>query len=361
MGNLTLDLPIEGVLPFHRLEDPSSNRSPYAWATRVSPRLHWDIHPKLSVVLSPTLQASAISPLTGNQLRFFRLHPDPRLTLSRYVHDNSELRTDIQEAYLHFKPYDRLHFKLGRNYWDNTLQRRFRTWSYAGFTDGNIADNQISLGVGGEIRFFKSFTKKLPFKMVVAASGGYGGRGEAFGLVQGLATFLPIKKFNNSVTVLGGSVGYANYPKKSYAALYAGASHQVHGSGISPGVYLQQGIGAYFDIQIGYGAFLPYIGISPTNPISLSGRQGVTISADFFQKYWGLHANYGRIWRRDLEGVSQTQIENLLEVSGRWMVFGNHNRILNLTLGGILSTGVAPIRYGIFSGIEINIQNFHIL
>ncbi len=348
MGNLTLDLRLEGIFPFHKITSDQ-----YSLASRFTPRLNWEILPQLSIVASPTLQTGTTGPLTNSGTRFFRLQPDPRLVLSRYVKGNAELRTDIQEAYVRWEPNQTLQLRVGRDFWDTTVQSRFRNWSYAGFTDANIADAWISLGVGGEIRFHKPYTAQFPFDLKLFGSGAYGGRGETLGLFQGIATFLASNKYPDWVTVLGSSFGYAHYPQGSLSQLYPGVSSQAQGHGISPSVYLQQGIGKYIDLQVGYGSFISFDSL-------LNERRGLTVGADFHQNYWGLHANYGRIWRNDLEGITSTRVEDLLEVSGRWMVFGQKNRILNLTLGGILASGVPPIRFGIFTGLEVNVERLHL-
>lgn len=353
MGSLTLDFPVEGVFPFHNIDDS------YAWGLRVSPRLKWHASDKLTLVVGPAFQAGREDAYTGTGLRFFRYQPDPRLVLGTFRPGEQEIRLDIPEAYLQFRLADRWQVRVGRYYWDNTVQKRMRDWSLDGFTDGNIGDSPISLGGGGDVRYFKPWTEKVPVDVKLSASAAVGSRGEALGLMQGLATFLPVSKYPNSPTVIGASAAYAHYPEGSLPPLLPGIADNAAGDGVSMSAYLQQGLGPDLDVRAGYGAFLPTRGSNEAGTVPLGRRSGLTVSADYHKRYWGLHLNYGRIWRDDLAGSTGTVKEDIIGFSARWMLLGDENRSVNLMAGSTLAFGEDRLRYGVFGGLEINLQNIH--
>jgi len=355
MGKLTLDVPVEGIVPLNPVEAMN-----FPWAFRLSPKGEILLNPHLKLVLGPALQMGGKDATTDSGLRFFRLLPDPRLQLGNFSTANSEFRLDVPEAYIAIAPNKNWQIRVGRNYWDNTLQRRFRDWSAEGFTDGNIADAGISLGFGGDVRFSKPWTKSFPVDLQLSASAAVGANREALGLVQGLATFSLFPKSPDSVTVVGGSLSVANYPGGSLPKLLPGIPENMAGSALSASAYLQQGIGSKLDIQVGYGDFIPIREPNDANLTALKGRQGLSIAADLHGRLWGLHANYGRVWRDDL-ALSNTRVhEDILGLSGRWMVLGDQNRVLNLTLGGTTALGPDHTRWSLFVGVELSLRKIHL-
>jgi len=354
MGKLTLDVPVEGLIPFNPVEALN-----FPWAFRLSPRGEFQLHPKIQLVLGPALQMGGKDAVTDTGTRFFRLLPDPRL-LGSFTTANSDFRLDVPEAYFAFSPNKNWQIRLGRNYWDNTLQRRFRDWAMEGFTDGNIADPIISLGAGGDVRYSKPWTKELPVDLKLSGSAAVGGRGEALGLIQGLATFLLFPNSPDSVTVLGGSAGVVHYPRGALPKILPLVPDNMAGDGLSVSGYLQQGIGPNFDFQVGYGDFIPLRAPSDPTLTPLKGRQGLSVAADFHKKYWGIHANYGHILREDLATGDGRGQEDIVGLSGRWMVFGDQNRVLNLTLGSTAAFGQEHTRWSIFGGIELSLRKIHL-
>src|SRR5215831_19857412 len=181
MGDLTLDIPAEGSFPFHNIDGH------YLGAFRFSPRLRYEASPTVTLVAGPALQIGQEDGLSDAKVRLFRLQPDPRL-LGHFKAGSEDFRLDVPEVYLQYQPSSQWQFRLGRYYWDNTIQRRFRDWSYEGFTDGNLADAGISVGpIGGDARFQKPWTKSFPVDLKFSASAALGGRKEGLGLIQGLA------------------------------------------------------------------------------------------------------------------------------------------------------------------------------
>ncbi len=355
MGGLLLDFPIEGVFPFHPVEDDG-----YLYGFRLSPRVKYDANKKFRLVVSPAFQMGREDAITGAGLRYFRYQPDPRLTLGHFRPGSQEMRLDVPEAYLQFRPSSKWQVRLGRNYWDNTMQKRMRDWSFEGFTDGNIGDSPISLGAGGDLRYSKPYTRESPVDLKISLSGGIGARREAIGLIQGLATFLPRKKSPNSPMVVGASLSYAHYPEGALAALLPGVPENAAGGGISGSLYLQQGIGQNLDLRVGYARFVPTTDPTGTGQVPLGGRSGLTVTADYHKRYWGLHLTYGKVWRDDLAGVEGTRTEDLFGVAGRWMALGDKNRNINLTLGTTFVRGQEDFRYAIFGGLEIALQDIHL-
>ena len=355
VGSLLLDFPIDGVFPFHSIDNDS-----YIYGARFSPRLKYDANPEFRLVVSPAFQMGSANGLTATGLRYFRDQPDTRLALGHFNPGNQDIRLDIPEAYLQFRPSNNVQIRIGRNYWDNTLQRRMRDWSFEGFTDGNIGDAPISLGAGGDVRLTKKWQRAIPARVDLSASGAVGARKEALGLVQGIVTFLPVESAPDSVTVIGGSLGYSHYPQGALAELLPGVSANAAGDGISGSLYLQQGFGRSFDLRVGYGAFIPTSMGSETNAVPLGERRGLTVTADYQQRYWGVHATYGKVWRNDLENRPGTQTEDLFGVSGRFMLLGEKNRNINLSLGTTFAKSADQFRFGVFAGLEIALQDIHL-
>lgn len=354
MGKLSLDIPFEGVFPFHNIEDDA-----YFWGLRFSPRAHYKLSTNWKLTAGPAFQFGREDAFTATKLRFFRVQPDPRLQLAHLNLGSTEFRFDVPEAFLQYRINPRWQLRFGRNYWDNTIQRRFRDWSNEGVADGNIGDAPISLGAGGDVRYFKPWTRDVPVDLKLSGSIAVGSKGEALGLVQGLASFLPVSSSPDSVTVLGASLGYAHYPAGALPALLPGIPQNAEGDGVSVGGYLQQGLGANLDLQVGYSAFLPTVGPDDPARSPLKKRSGLNVSADYHRHYWGIHAQYGKVWRDDLAGATGTKTEDILGLAGRWMVMGDKNRNVNLTLGATTAFSEDQIRWGVFGGVEINVQGIH--
>ncbi|MFO1463366.1 MAG: hypothetical protein U1F66_06285 [bacterium] len=350
MGDPTLDFSAEGSFPFHTINDD------YLYGVRFTPRFRYEFNPKVTTVVGAAVQAGTEEALTDSKVRMLRLTPDPRL----FKIPDSDFRLDVPELYAQFQPNSQWQFRLGRNYWDNTLQRRFRDWSYEGFTDGNLADPNIHLGFGGDIRFHQPMSKNFPLDLRLSASGALGGKKEGLALLQGLATFnfFDPNKMPGWVTVLGSSLGYVYYPTDSLPSLLPGIAATDAGGALTPSVYLQQGFGPYFDIQAGYGQFLPIQDSSEPGATPLKGRKQVSVSADFKQRYWGLHANYARVWRDDIAGFNGTKVEDLMGFSARWMVLGDKNRTLNFVLGTFASRSDDKFGVAGYGAFELGIQRF---
>jgi hypothetical protein len=304
------------------------------------------------------LQVGNEAGLSDAKIRFLRLSPDPRLF--KINGTDSDLRIDIPELYTQFRPNSQWQIRLGRNYWDNTLHRRFRDWSYEGFTDGNLADPNIHLGVGGDVRFHQPMSKTFPVDLKFSMSGALGGKKEGLALLQGLATFnfFDTDKMPGWVTVLGGTLGYVYYPENSLPSLLPGIAATDAGGGITPSVYLQQGFGEHFDIQAGYGQFVPVQTASGEGLTPLKERKQFSLGADFKQRYWGLHANYARVWRDDLVGVEGTKVEDQFGASARVMIFGDKSRVLNFVLGGLATRSDSQFNIAGYGAFELSIQRF---
>lgn len=357
MGDITLDFSAEGVFPFHLTDDK------YLWGLRFTPRTNIQFDPKLSLHLSPTVQFGSEDALTDAKLPLFRLNPDRRLL----VHDtvtvdgnSRDMRVDIPEVYLkyHFSPNWQL--RVGRYYWDNTIQRIMRDWiNVEGFNNGNLADPQISVGpIGGDLRFRKPWTENFPVDLKFSLGGGVGGRKEALGLAQGLATFSFFDKFDMPgwVTSVGASLGYVHYPQGSLPALLPGTDPLAAGDALAPSVLLQQGLGEMFDLRVGYGYFAPVVdpddGLRPLKP-----RHALNASLDFHQRYWGIEANYGRVWREDLVDYPGTKVEDQFGLSGRWMALGDKNRgIINLVVGGLFTRSDEKLGWAAYGAFEFGFQ-----
>lgn len=353
MGDITLDFSAEGVFPFHLIDDS------YAWGLRFTPRVNYQFTPQLSLHGSPTVQFGHEDALTDAKVPLFRLNPDRRLMVHGTVNDN-DVRFDVPELYLKYHPSRNWQFRLGRYYWDNTIQRIMRDWiNVEGFNNGNLADPQISVGpIGGDIRFRKPWTESFPVDLKFSASGGLGGRQEALGLIQGLATFSFFDKFDMPgwVTSVGASLGYVHYPEGSLPALLPGINPLDAGDALTPSVLLQQGLGEMFDLRVGYGRFVPIVDPGE-NLAPLKMRQSVNASLDFHQRYWGIEANYGRVWRDDLANYQGTKIEDQFGLSGRWMVMGDKNRgILNFVVGGLLTHSDGNFGGAAYGAFELGFQ-----
>lgn len=352
MGDPTLDINVEGSFPFHQINDQ------YDYGFRLSPRFRYEFNDKITTVVGPALQVGNEAGLSDAKIRFLRLSPDPRLF--KIEGTDSDLRLDIPELYAQFKPSSQWQFRIGRNYWDNTLQRRFRDWSYEGFADGNLADPNIHLGFGGDIRFHQPMTEKFPLDLKLSLSGALGGKKEGLGLLQGILTFNMFNpdKMPGWVTVLGGSLGYVNYPEGSLPSLLPGIANTDAGGGLAPSVYLQQGFGEHFDIKAGYAEFVPIHEASGNNLTPLKNRKQVSVAADFSQRYWGIHANYARVWRDDLVGVEGTKVEDQFGLSGRVMIFGDKSRVLNFVLGTLATRSDDKFNIAGYGAFELGIQRF---
>lgn len=352
MGDPTLDLSFEGSFPFHEINND------YIYGLRLAPRFRYEFNDKITTVVGPALQVGNESGLSDAKIRLLRLSPDPRLF--KIEGTDSDLRIDIPELYAQFKPSSQWQIRLGRNYWDNTLQRRFRDWSYEGFTDGNLADPNIRLGWGGDVRFHQPMTEKFPVDLRLSLSGAFGGKKEGMGLLQGLLTFNMFNpdKMPGWVTVIGGSLGYVNYPEGSLPALLPGINATDAGGGLTPSAYLQQGFGDHFDIQAGYGQFVPVHAASGEGLTPLKDRKQFSLGADLHWRYWGLHANYARVWRDDLAGFEGTKVEDQFGASARVMIFGDKSRVLNFVLGTLATRSDAQFNIAGYGAFEIGIQRF---
>ena len=350
MGDPTLDLTFEGSFPFHDINEH------YDYGLRLSPRFRYEFNDQVSTIVGASMQAGKEGALSDAQVRLFRLTPDPRL----FKIPDSDFRLDVPELYAQFRPNSKWQIRLGRNYWDNTLQRRFRDWSYEGFTDGNLADPNIHLGVGGDIRFRQPMTKSFPLDLNLSLSGALGGKKEGLALLQGIATFNMFnpEKMPGWVTAVGGSLGYVYYPEGSLPSLLPGILGTDAGGALTPSVYLQQGLGDYVDVRAGYGQFVPIQDPSGENVTSLKDRKQFSLAADFKQRYWGLHANYARVWRNDLAGFEGTKVEDQFGLSARAMVFGDRSRVLNFVLGGIATRSDDKFNIGAYGAFEISVQRF---
>ncbi|MCE9625381.1 MAG: hypothetical protein K8R69_08030 [Deltaproteobacteria bacterium] len=348
MGDLTLDLNVDGSFPFHDINDQ------YDYGLRIAPRLRYEFTPEVTTIVGPALQIGREDALSDAKVRLFRLTPDPRL----FKIPDSDVRLDIPELYAQFKPSSQWQFRIGRNYWDNTIHRRFRDWSYEGFTDGNLADASIHLGLGGDVRFHQPMTKSFPVDLKLSASAALGGKKEGLGLIQGLATFnmFDPNKMPGWVTVLGGTLGYVYYPQDSLPSLLPGIAATDAGGALSPSVYLQQGLGNYFDLSVGYGQFVPVQDSSANGATPLKGRKNFMTGLDFHQQYWGIHANYGRVWRDDLAGFDGTKVEDQFGLSARVMVLGQKSRALNFVVGGIATRSDDKFNIGAYGAFQLSIE-----
>ena len=241
MSNLTLDLNAEGVFPFHNIEDGQ-----YLYGWQATPRANYQATNELSLHVSPTFQMGREDALSDAKVRLFRLNPDRRLLLVHHA-GASDIRFDVPEIYLKIQPSPAWQIRLGRYYWDNTIQRIMRDWNnYEGFNDGNLADPQIAVGAfGGDVRVRKPWTEDFPIDLKASLSGGVGGRKEGLGLVQGLATFSLFDKYEMPgwVTSIGASLGYVYYPRESLPALLPGIDSNAAGGAVAPSILLQQGLG----------------------------------------------------------------------------------------------------------------------
>src|SRR5262249_33502519 len=150
------------------------------------------------------------------------------------------------------------------------------------------------------------------------------------------------------------SLGFAYYPEGALPALLQGIPANAAGGALSPSVYLQQGIGESFDVQAGYAKFIPVLDPNSSSLTPLKSRQALNVSADFHRRHWGIRANYGRVWRDDLEGVTGTKVEDQFGLAGRWMVLGDKSRVLNLILGGLLTRSDDKIGGGAYAAFEIS-------
>ncbi|HKY63722.1 MAG TPA: hypothetical protein VJR29_09910 [bacterium] len=354
MGDITLDFSAEGIFPFHLIDDS------YHWGLRFTPRVNWQFTPTLSLHTSPTVQFGHENALTDAKLPLFRLNPDRRLLVHDTVNGN-DLRVDIPEVYLKIHPSPNWQLRLGRYYWDNTIQRIMRDWiNSEGFNNGNLADPQISVGpLGGDLRFRKPWTEKVPVDLKFSLAGGMGGRKEALGLLQGLATFSFLDKFDHPgwATSIGASLGYVHYPEGSLPALYPGVDPLAAGGALAPSVLLQQGLGEMFDLRVGYGYFAPVNSLDDPNLRPLKPRHALNTSLDYHNRYFGVEANYGRAWREDLFEYEGTKVEDQFGLSGRWMAMGDKNRgLVNFVLGGLLTRSDEKLGWAAYGAFEFGFQ-----